>query len=298
MKSPVQGLLAALAWCAISCFATPACAQYSPVAGELVHIWPNGAPGLDKRRSEAEIAQDYWVRNVHNPSLTVYRPSHQNGAAVIIIPGGAHKLIVWTSEGVSVARALNRYGLTSFVLKYRLAREEGSPFSIEDAVSDVSRAVRWVRAHSSEYGIDPKRVGIMGFSAGGELVSLEADNLSKSARKPLDLIDSFSDRPDFQVLIFPGPLGVPADDVAHAPPAFIAAGTLDECCAAPAVSLYEQLRKARRIAELHMYAGAGHAFNLDESNRISIIHWPDRLADWLSDEGFMDGPAPSARKGR
>ena len=298
MKIRIRGLLAALAWCAILASAAPACAQYSPVAGETVHIWPNGALGSDKRRSEPEIAKDYWVRNVHNPSLTIYRPARQNGAAIIIIPGGAHKLIVWTTEGVNVARALNRYGLTSFVLKYRLAREEGSPYSIEDAVSDVSRAVRWVRAHAAEYGIDPDRVGIMGFSAGGELVSLEADNLSKSDRKPLDPIDRFSDRPDFQVLVFPGPLGVPANDVAHAPPAFITAGTLDECCAAPAVALYEQLRKAKRDAELHMYAGAGHAFNLDESDRISIVHWPDRLADWLSDEGFMDKSAPSARKSR
>lgn len=280
-----------MCWCAALVSPAPAIAQYSPPVGQVVSLWPSGPPGFDKRPSEPEIARDYWVRNVRNPSLTIYRPAHQNGACVIIIPGGAHKLIVWTTEGVNVAQALNRYGLTSFVLKYRLAREEGSTYSIEDAVTDVRRAVRWVRAHARDYGIDPKRVGVMGFSAGGELVSLEADNLRASSPPASDAIDLFSDRPDFQVLIFPGPLGVPANDVAHSPPAFIAAGTLDDCCAAPAVALYEQLRSARRIAELHMYAGAGHAFNLDESNRISIIHWPDRLADWLADQGLMDGAA-------
>lgn len=265
-----------------------AAAQEPPVTPTVVSLWPNGAPGSEVRRNEPEVAKDYWVRNVHNPSLTIFRPKRQNGAAVIVIPGGAHKLIVWTTEGVNVGRALNRYGLTVFVLKYRLAHEEGSPYKIDDAVTDVRRSIRWVRAHAGEYEVDPRRLGIMGFSAGGELVSLVADNRVPDEGASRDPLDRISDRPDFQVLVFPGPMGVPANDVAHAPPAFITAGTLDDCCAAPAVKLYEQLRTRGRVAELHMYAGAGHAFNLDESSRISIIHWPDRLVDWLADEGFLD----------
>lgn len=278
--------------------AAPARSQYASVEPTVAAIWPNGAPGSQNRRSEPEVAKDYWVRNVHNPSLTIFRPAHQDGAAVIVIPGGAHKLIVWTSEGVNVGRALSRYGLTVFVLKYRLAREEGSHYTIPDAASDVRRSIRWVRAHAEDYGIDPTRVGIMGFSAGGELVSLVADNRPATLQLPEDAIDRLSDRPDFQVLVFPGPLGVPANDIAHAPPAFIVAGSLDECCAKPAVDLYEQLRTAGRSAELHMYAGSGHAFNLDESNRISIIHWPDRLADWLADEGLLDAARPPNRRAR
>lgn len=280
-----------VALAALAAFATAqqTVAQYTPPVGHAVSLWPNGVPGFESRRAIPELARDYWVHYVNNPSPAIFRPQQQNGTAVIVIPGGGHNLIVWTTEGVNVAHALNRYGLTAFVLKYRLAREKGSPYSIDDAVTDARRAIRWVRAHAAEYGVDPKRVGIMGFSAGGELVSLEADNRPKSQSVPHDAIDAFSDRPNFQVLIFPGPLGVPADDIAHAPPAFIAAGTLDECCAAPAVALYEQLRNGKRDAELHMFAGAGHAFNLDESNRISIIHWPDRLADWLADEGLLDG---------
>lgn len=284
----MRKVAAGLAFCALCSASQNAAAQYTPPVRHVVSLWPNGAPGSEKRRGEAELAKDYWVRNIHNPSLTVFQPARQNGAAIIVIPGGAHRLIVWTSEGVNMAHALNRYGVTAFVLKYRLAREQGSPYSIDDAVSDTRRAVRWVRAHAAQYGVDPKRVGIMGFSAGGELVSLEADNLPRSRDVARDAIDSLSDRPDFQVLIFPGPLGVPANHIAHAPPAFIAAGTLDDCCAAPAVTLYEQLRTGKRDAELHMYAGSGHAFNLDESDRISIVHWPDRLADWLADEGLLD----------
>ena len=269
--------------------AAPAQSQYAPVTPTVAAIWPDGAPGSEARRTEPEVAKDYWVANVHNPSLTIYRPARQNGAALIVIPGGAHRQIVWTTEGVNVGPALNRYGLTVFVLKYRLAREAGSRYTIDDAAADVRRSIRWVRAHAQDYGVDPARVGIMGFSAGGELVSLVADNRATTKPSPKDAVDRFGDRPDFQVLVFPGPLGVPANDVAHAPDAFVVAGSLDECCAEPAVTLYEQLRKAGRPAELHMYAGAGHAFNLDESNRISILHWPDRLADWLADEGWLEG---------
>ena len=152
-----------LAVLAIAMSSGLAFAQDIPEKPIVVSLWPNGAPGSEARRSEAEIAKDYWVRNVHNPSLTIFRPGVQNGAAVIVIPGGAHKLIVWTSEGVNVGRALNRYGLTVFVLKYRLAHEERSTTTIDDEVADVRRSIRWVRAHSSEYGVDPHRVGILCF---------------------------------------------------------------------------------------------------------------------------------------
>ncbi|HEX4737212.1 MAG TPA: alpha/beta hydrolase [Allosphingosinicella sp.] len=273
----------------------PAAAQYVEPHPVTVHLWPNGAPGSEARRNEPEVAKDYWVANVHNPSLTIYQadPKHRNGAAIVIFPGGAHKELVFNNEGVKGALALNRYGITAFVLKYRLAREPGSTYTIEGtAAGDARRAVRWVRAHAAEYGVDPHRVGVMGFSAGGELVSLIADNPAPedatSRIPPTDAVERESARPDFQILVFPGPLGVPGAAVTNAPPAFITAGSLDECCATPAVTLYEQLRKAKVPAELHMYAGAGHAFNLDESNRISILHWPDRLADWMADEGLLD----------
>jgi acetyl esterase/lipase len=274
--------------------AAPAAAQYVEPHPVTVKLWPNGAPGSEARRNEPETAKDYWVANIHDPSLTIYAadPKHRNGAAIVIFPGGGHEKLVFNNEGVKGALALNRYGITAFVLKYRLAREPGSTYTIEGtAAGDARRAVRWVRAHAADYGVDPHRVGVMGFSAGGELVSLIADNPDPNPLPAANALDRVDGRPDFQILVFPGPLGVPAKDVAHAPPAFITAGSLDECCATPAVTLYEQLRKAGVPAELHMYAGAGHAFNLDESNRISILHWPDRLADWMADEGLLDeGP--------
>ncbi|MFD1951706.1 alpha/beta hydrolase [Sphingomonas arantia] len=280
--------------------ATPSVAQdpapQSEPRYEKIALWPNGAPGSAARRTEPEVARDYWVRNIHDPSLIAFpaAPAHRNGAAVVIMPGGGHKLLVWTNEGTKVATALNRMGVTAFVLKYRLANEPGSPYSVErDAAADARRAMRWVRAHAADYGIDPARVGAMGFSAGGELVTLIADNPKPAAAPISDAIDRQPARPDFQILVFPGPRGLPAKAVTSAPPAFLVAGSRDACCAAPTVALYEQLRKAGVSAELHMYADSDHAFNLDESNRISILHWPDRLNDWLADSGWLSPRTPA-----
>jgi len=118
------------------------------------------------------------VKNIHDPSVTAFpaSASHNSGAAIVILPGGGHREIVWTSEGPNVARALNRMGISAFVVKYRLAGEPGSTYSVErDETADVRRAMQWVRAHAGEYGVDPHRIGIMGFSAGGELVGMLAD---------------------------------------------------------------------------------------------------------------------------
>jgi acetyl esterase/lipase len=255
-----------------------------------IPLWPQGAPGSETRARQAEVVEDSYIHNVHNPSLTAFRPDphHANGAAIIVVPGGGHRMLVFQNEGVGPARALNRFGITAFVLKYRLAREAGSTYTIEgDAAADARRAIRWVRAHAADYGVDPHRIGIMGFSAGGELVSMVADNAAPGP-PATDAVDRESARPDFQILIYPGPLGIPAKAVAGAPPAFIAAGSIDQCCATPALALYDQLRKAGVSAELHMFADTDHAFNIAAHNeRVSIQHWPDRLDDWLSDSGWL-----------
>ncbi len=275
-------------------------AQQVAAPAVSIPLWPAGAPGSESRRGEPEMVRDTYITNVHAPSLTVVKADarHANGAAVIVVPGGGHRILVMQNEGMLPAKALNRMGVTAFVLKYRLARDPGSGYSIEgDGAADLRRAVRWVRANAAQYGIDPRRVGVMGFSAGGELVSLVADN-PPPATAGADAIDRFSARPDFQVLVYPGPLGVPAKAVENAPPAFILAGSNDKCCAPPAIALYQQLVAAGVSAELHMYADTDHGFNLAQrSERISIQHWPDRLADWLSDGGWLISRGDRAPEG-
>jgi len=277
--------------CALVATIAPAQTPPPEPVREVIHIWPKGAPGAEARRNEPERIVNSYVHNVQNPSLTVFPadPRHANGIGMIVIPGGGHKFLVWQNEGVGPAKALNRYGITAFVLKYRLAREPGSTYTIEgDAAADARRAVRWVRAHAAQYHVDPHRIGMMGFSAGGELVTLVADTPAPPPRAKADAVDRVSGRPDFQILVYPGPLGIPAKAANGAPPAFITAGTLDPCCATPAMTLYTQLRDAGVSAELHLWADIGHGFNIAaHSERLSIQHWPDRLADWLSDQGLM-----------
>lgn len=287
---------------ALACGASGAQQAGGPLpSSQSFMLWPDGAPGSERRHGEAETVRDSYVSNVHDPSLTVYPADarHANGAAVIVVPGGGHRMLVAVNEGMLPAKALNRFGVTAFVLKYRLAREGDAGYTIEGhAAADLRRAIRWVRANAARFGIDPYRLGVMGFSAGGELVSMVADNpvaptsavstATTNAQTRADPIEHFSARPDFQVLIYPGPLGIPAKAVAQAPPAFIAAGSLDKCCAAPAIALYQQLVAAGVSAELHMFADTDHGFNLAQrSERVSIQHWPDRLADWLGDGGWL-----------
>lgn len=286
----MRALALGLALCCAAPLAAQGPALVPTVAPSVVPLWPDGPPGADPLRDAPEIVENSYVRSVHRPSLTVLRAdrAHANGAAIILAPGGGHKMLVWVNEGLMPARTLNRFGVTVFVLKYRLAREAGSAYQIErDAAADAWRAVRYVRAHAADYGVDPHRIGLMGFSAGGELVSLVADNPAP-VTPPLDAVDRVDGRPDFQVLIYPGPLGVPARAVAGAPPAFLAAGTLDACCAAPTLTLYQQLREAHVSAELHLFADTDHGFNVAmHAERVGLQHWPDRLADWLGDGGWL-----------
>lgn len=262
-----------------------------PPAPPVIALWPDGAPGSQGRHRQPETVKDgVYFSNVHAPSLTVVQADrrHANGAAVIVVPGGGHRMLVFQNEGMLAARTLNRIGVTAFVLKYRLARDGDSGYSIEgDAAADLRRAVRWVRANAARHGVDPERIGVMGFSAGGELAALVANHPEPKAGGG-DALERQSARPDFQVLVYPGPLGTPATDAAHAPPAFLVAGSRDACCMPPTITLYQQLVAAGVSAELHLYADTDHAFNMGQrGERVSLQHWPDRLADWLSDGGWL-----------
>jgi acetyl esterase/lipase len=256
----------------------------------VIHLWNDGAPGFENRKDEPEQAKDYWVKNINNPSLTVYLPPKDkaNGAAVIICPGGGHRELVFDAEGKDAAAYLNSIGVAAFVLKHRLFREENSPYNKGNTLSDGRRAMRLVRYDAAKWNIDTQRIGLMGFSAGGELAGWVAFNSSKENIAQPDDIDKEECKANFLILIYPGPLAVPDSISAGAPPLFMVAANDDMCCSAPVIQLLQMYRNAKIKTEVHLYAQAGHGFNMGKRSKLQSINtWPQRLGDWLNDSGYL-----------
>ena len=265
-------------------------------ADHVVRLWEKGAPGFEDRKDEPEMAQDYWVKNIHNPSLTVFSPpaDKATGTAVVVVPGGGHRELVFDAEGREAAEYLNKLGVAAFVLKYRLAREPNSPYDLKvHPRQDALRAIRTVRARAAEWGVDPKRVGMLGFSAGGEVVAAVAYQAGDGDSTAADPIDRLNGRPDFQMVVYPGGLGVPETVPADAPPAFIVVTNDDRGHVEPVVALLEKYRVAERPVEVHIFARGGHAFNMGSRSQLATLkHWPDRMADWMQDGGLLKADAP------
>jgi len=260
-------------------------------AQEQISLWPNGAPGFESRRNEPELAKEYWVRHIENPSITVYLPPKEKatGAAVVICPGGGHRELVFQAEGVDPARFLNGLGVAAFVLKYRLAREEGSSYSLDKHPrEDGQRAMRLVRSRAAEWGVDPNRIGIMGFSAGGEVASMVTFTPNDGNPQAADPVDRESAKPSFLIMIYPGPLGIPDKVATDAPPAFLLAADDDQCCSVSTVKLLQAYREAKVPVEVHLFAHGGHGFNMGYRSSLATLKgWPQRLADWLNDNGVL-----------
>jgi endo-1,4-beta-xylanase len=262
-------------------------------------LWPNGAPGSEGKSAaenvEINAAGERIVTSVHKPSITPYLPADGKGtgAAVLVIPGGGHRLLCMDHEGANAARALAAQGVAAFVLKYRLAREQGSTYTIRDhALADTERAMRLIRSRAAEWKLDPKRVGAMGFSAGGELVaqaSMRPGEVSSSAADP---IDGYNSRPSFQALIYPGRSGdiQPNKD---APPAFLACSANDRKDISEGLAeAYLRFKRAGASAELHVYAVGGHGFGVRDKNKGVIAGWSDRFLEWLESKEFLVAKEP------
>jgi acetyl esterase/lipase len=279
--------------CALLLAAT---AAFAAEPTEVVPLWSNGAPGFENRKDEPEKAESYWVKNIHNPSLTVFLPPKEKGTgtAIIVCPGGGHRELVFKAEGVEAAGFLNDLGVAVFVLKYRLAREPGSPYSIEQhAREDGQRALRLVRSRAAEWNLATNRIGIMGFSAGGEVASLVSYASGEADATAADPIGRTSARPDFQIMIYPGPLGIPETIPSDAPPAFFLAANDDNQPARTITALLPKYRAAKVPMETHLFAKGGHAFNMGTRSKLTTLKsWPKRLADWLADNDLL--PATTA----
>ncbi len=259
-------------------------------------LWPNGAPGSEGKTAPEKVRitdqGDVVVSTVNKPSITPYIPTADKatGAAVIIAPGGGHAELWISHEGYTLAGWLQERGIAAFVLKYRLGKEKNSTYTVDkDELADIQRAIRLVRNRAKAWGIDTSKVGVMGFSAGGELAGLAASKFSAADPKATDPIDRESDRPNFQGLIYPGNLGR-LEITRSSPPAFIAGGYKDRSDISEGIArLYLKFKEVNVPAELHIYANAGHGFGIRKSNQGAITLWPEEFRLWLFDMGFLAG---------
>ncbi|SPE38509.1 Endo-1,4-beta-xylanase B [Candidatus Sulfopaludibacter sp. SbA3] len=262
---------------------------------QVILLWPHGAPGSEGKTAEETVriaapGGDHVVASVHKPSLTAYLPSKETatGAAVVIAPGGGHSELWMDHEGYNVAKWLSEHGVAGFVLKYRLAREKGSTYTVEGtSLSDMQRAIRLVRTRAAEWGVNPDRIGVAGFSAGGEVAALAATRYDAPVEAPADEIDRASAKPSFQALMYPA---IPRDMKLSkdTPPAFLACGENDRQNIAQGLpELYLAMKKAGASAELHVYAGTGHGFGVRETNHGPSAAWIESFRVWLGTKGFL-----------
>jgi len=213
------------------------------------------------------------VTGIHRPMITPYLPASPTGAAVIIAPGGGHNSLWTDHEGHNVARWLSDHGVAAFVLYYRLAREKGSKYTIEgEALTDALKALEVVRARGAEWKVDPARVGIMGFSAGGDLAALAAVNPAK---------------PAFQALIYPA-IPKNLNLTKDTSPAFLVCGENDRQNISQGLpELYLALKKAGVSAELHVYSGVGHGFGFRADMKGPVKEWLIRFHEWMGARGLL-----------
>jgi acetyl esterase/lipase len=293
-----------IAWLFLACPGMEAEAPFT------LPVWPGKVPGdygtigAERVRAPADAPTKdaKWITNVTRPTITVFRPANEknSGAAMVICPGGGYWNLAWDLEGEEVAAWLNTVGMTGIVLKYRVPRRPGQPQRLPapGPLLDAQRAVSLVRSKAKEWDIDPNRIGIVGFSAGGHLAVMTATHFDKRAYEPVDDIDEVSCRPNFAVAVYPGYL-VPEDtdtDVlapyiripAGTPPIFLVHASDDpESGPQHSAAMYLALRRAGVTSELHIYADGGHGFGVRKSSK-PCSTWPERCVAWLRNQGLLN----------
>lgn len=270
----------------------------------VLKLWPKGLPeGATelpaKRIKQLQAKQQAdRVTYVAEPSLTVYRAPEEkaNGCGVVIAPGGGYYILAWEKEGLELAEFFNSLGVTAFVLKYRVPRRNPEKPHLEP-LQDAQRAIRLVRSKAKEFHVDPNRVGMLGFSAGGHLTAMTGMHFGQSSYPAQDDIDQQSCRPDFICPIYAAYLGKQyQDDKAElgplvkvtpkTPPTFLAVTSDDKMRGAQAALFYVELRKANVPAELHVYTQGGHGYGIRPSQD-PVSTWHTRCGEWLKAMGFL-----------
>ncbi len=260
----------------------------------VVYLWPDGAPGSEGKTGEEKVqiqpAGDHVVSNVHKPSLTVYLPAKSNatGAGIVIAPGGGHSALWMDHEGYNIAQWLQEHGIAGFVLKYRLAREKESTYTVDGtSLQDTQRAIKLVKSRAAEWGIDPERIGVIGFSAGGELAALAATHVDEGKADAADPIDRLSSKVGFFGLMYSAiPKDMPLSK--DMPPSFLVCGENDRQNIAQGLpELYVAIKKAGGQAELHVYTKVGHGFGVRATTKGPVAQWPQRFYEWMGSRGLL-----------
>jgi acetyl esterase/lipase len=282
-----------------------AAAPIAPAASTLealkpLAIWPKGAPGetaaLEEKDTTDEKSQLIAGRRVirltgvSTPTITVYpAPKEKNtGAAVLVFPGGGYNILAFDLEGTEVCEWLNSIGVTGVLLKYRVPAKRGSPREIAP-LQDAQRAIRLVRAHASDWGVNPERVGVLGFSAGAHLAAALSNNFDKRTYDPQDEADKIGCRPDFAALIYPGLLTEKNDGVhllaeltvsGMTSPTLLVQAEDDPVKVENSLIYYAALKQAKVPAEMHLFAKGGHGYGLRRTE-LPVTNWPHLAEQWM-----------------
>ncbi|HEY9156186.1 MAG TPA: alpha/beta hydrolase [Opitutaceae bacterium] len=277
-----------------------------PAPSQPIHLWPGKPPGDEKKSFPAEadtttqkddlIAGRRLIRlgNVSDPEMTVYAPeaAKRTGAAVLVCPGGGYNILAYDLEGSEVCEWLNSLGVTAVLLKYRVPTRAMARYMAP--LQDAQRAMRLLRSQAKTLEIDPQRIGVLGFSAGGNLAVM-LSTTQKRVYEKLDAADKESCRPDFSILIYPAYLVdkdkndnlVPELHVTKETPSTFIVMTEDDPVRVEGVlHYYKALRDADVPAEMHLYAKGGHGYGLRRTDK-PVTTWPERAADWLKASGFL-----------
>ena len=285
-------------------------------APEVINVWPGRPPdeigqiGPERERPSPKLGKDQvevtestrLLTAVTNPTLTIYRPiqSKNTGTSMLICPGGGYWNLYWELEGEEVAAWLNSLGITGIILKYRVPRRPDEP-EREPArrpLQDAQRAVSLVRSQAARWGLDPRRIGMVGFSAGGHLALATATSFEQRSYTAIDAVDQVSCRPDFAVPVYSGYLKAKDKDEvapglrfpAGTPPVFLVHGGADLVSPPEhSVLAYLALKRAGVPAELHVYASTAHDFGVRTNDRPYSM-WLDACARWLRDQGLLSAP--------
>ncbi|MFK5922281.1 MAG: alpha/beta hydrolase [Verrucomicrobiota bacterium] len=276
-------------------------ADPSSVVGEPIPLWAGEVPGEkgDVAAEKTIERGDGLVRltNVTQATITLYRPGkgiENSGAAVLVCPGGGYNILAMSHEGTEVCKWLNQLGITAVLLKYRVPRRKGLDKS-QAPLQDAQRAMSLVRKRAGEWGIDPKKIGILGFSAGGHLATMVLSQYDKPRTYPQDAeIDSVSSRPDFAVLVYaayiqdeknPDKLASGIAVNKNTPPVFLVAAHNDKAWGEGSAHLYIALKRAGVPTELHIFAKGGHGFGMKKTDD-RVAKWPEICAQWLGELGI------------